>query len=107
MSFFFFSSRRRHTRCGRDWSSDVCSSDLEYALERLQEAAEEDTRAERHAEWFLELAEEAAPRLVGPEQTMWLERLAREHDNLQAALSWLAASADGARRCCVWPAPCG
>src|SRR3989442_9390350 len=29
--FFFFSSRRRHTRCGRDWSSDVCSSDLKAA----------------------------------------------------------------------------
>src|SRR2546429_8575329 len=28
MLFFFFSSRRRHTRCSRDWSSDVCSSDL-------------------------------------------------------------------------------
>src|SRR2546422_850787 len=28
MVFFFFSSRRRHTRCSRDWSSDVCSSDL-------------------------------------------------------------------------------
>src|SRR3989449_10129559 len=27
--FFFFSSRRRHTRCSRDWSSDVCSSDLD------------------------------------------------------------------------------
>src|SRR5687768_17838051 len=27
--FFFFSSRRRHTRCSRDWSSDVCSSDLQ------------------------------------------------------------------------------
>src|SRR5215813_14902454 len=27
---FFFSSRRRHTRCGRDWSSDVCSSDLRW-----------------------------------------------------------------------------
>src|SRR2546422_3313898 len=26
--FFFFSSRRRHTRCSRDWSSDLCSSDL-------------------------------------------------------------------------------
>src|SRR5207302_2976703 len=26
--FFFFSSRRRHTRFSRDWSSDVCSSDL-------------------------------------------------------------------------------
>src|SRR5690554_7618509 len=30
--FFFFSSRRRHTRCGRDWSSDVCSSDLTQPL---------------------------------------------------------------------------
>src|SRR5690606_41180935 len=29
--FFFFSSRRRHTRFSRDWSSDVCSSDLIYA----------------------------------------------------------------------------
>src|SRR2546429_6635197 len=28
MEGFFFSSRRRHTRCSRDWSSDVCSSDL-------------------------------------------------------------------------------
>src|SRR5437868_514205 len=28
MDFFFFSSRRRHTRSKRDWSSDVCSSDL-------------------------------------------------------------------------------
>src|SRR5207245_7877811 len=28
---FFFSSRRRHTRCYRDWSSDVCSSDLSRA----------------------------------------------------------------------------
>src|SRR5262245_63944849 len=28
--FFFFSSRRRHTRCLSDWSSDVCSSDLDW-----------------------------------------------------------------------------
>src|SRR5690606_40496786 len=28
---FFFSSRRRHTRFSRDWSSDVCSSDLGYS----------------------------------------------------------------------------
>src|SRR2546429_4240832 len=33
--FFFFSSRRRHTRCSRDWSSDVCSSDLEFQHPRL------------------------------------------------------------------------
>src|SRR6266542_5243662 len=46
--FFFFSSRRRHTRCYRDWSSDVCSSDLRlwslaalalaYSVVRLSEA---------------------------------------------------------------------
>src|SRR5690349_24081362 len=30
--FFFFSSRRRHTRSLRDWSSDVCSSDLVFML---------------------------------------------------------------------------
>src|SRR5690554_7599158 len=32
LRLFFFSSRRRHTRCGRDWSSDVCSSDLSMGL---------------------------------------------------------------------------
>src|SRR5438445_9054077 len=47
--FFFFSSRRRHTRYWRDWSSDVCSSDLDLlalddALTRL--AAEDAPAAE-------------------------------------------------------------
>src|SRR2546427_12543354 len=37
MSLFFFSSRRRHTRFDCDWSSDVCSSDLER-LARIVEA---------------------------------------------------------------------
>src|SRR3712207_8304150 len=32
---FFFSSRRRHTRYWRDWSSDVCSSDLDGLLDRF------------------------------------------------------------------------
>src|SRR5215813_3164626 len=35
MVLFFFSSRRRHTRCGRDWSSDVCSSDLDGSSLRV------------------------------------------------------------------------
>src|SRR5690349_22589718 len=34
--FFFFSSRRRHTRSLRDWSSDVCSSDLAEPRHRLE-----------------------------------------------------------------------
>src|SRR5690606_40712410 len=33
--FFFFSSRRRHTRFSRDWSSDVCSSDLRIVTEQI------------------------------------------------------------------------
>src|SRR5206468_10146056 len=38
--FFFFSSRRRHTRSDRDWSSDVCSSDLARSARGLWPCAE-------------------------------------------------------------------
>src|SRR5690625_7219225 len=38
--YFFFSSRRRHTRWPRDWSSDVCSSDLQ-CLQRVAEVLRE------------------------------------------------------------------
>src|SRR5207249_9375495 len=44
---FFFSSRRRHTRSKRDWSSDVCSSDLnrsEALLTELVKQASGDSR---------------------------------------------------------------
>src|SRR5215213_3841790 len=37
MGFFFFSSRRRHTRLVSDWSSDVCSSDLETVCQALSD----------------------------------------------------------------------
>src|SRR5687768_18613035 len=36
--YFFFSSRRRHTRCSRDWSSDVCSSDLHVLAKHYSRA---------------------------------------------------------------------
>src|SRR5699024_11522310 len=36
---FFFSSRRRHTRSKRDWSSDVCSSDLNMNIQILADSA--------------------------------------------------------------------
>src|SRR2546429_7183145 len=42
---FFFSSRRRHTRCSRDWSSDVCSSDLKIL-------AIPGVKAVTHNHWF-------------------------------------------------------
>src|SRR5262245_62706291 len=41
-SHFFFSSRRRHTRCLSDWSSDVCSSDL--LLSTVSQGAEDSSR---------------------------------------------------------------
>src|SRR5256885_2620235 len=37
--FFFFSSRRRHTRLQGDWSSDVCSSDLDVLVENFAPGA--------------------------------------------------------------------
>src|SRR6266853_5950691 len=40
LCFFFFSSRRRHTRFDCDWSSDVCSSDLAGTMEDMYERAE-------------------------------------------------------------------
>src|SRR5207249_6638979 len=42
MLFFFFSSRRRHTRSKRDWSSDVCSSDLHHGGPDRFEAPRDD-----------------------------------------------------------------
>src|SRR2546429_1487100 len=40
---FYFSSRRRHTRCSRDWSSDVCSSDLwDEAMQAYDSALKSD-----------------------------------------------------------------
>src|SRR5256885_11369730 len=44
--FFFFSSRRRHTRLQGDWSSDVCSSDLD--LEALLSAARNPSESPPH-----------------------------------------------------------
>ena len=60
----------------------------QYAREKLEESGEGEEVRRRHAAFFLALAEEAEPRLRGPEDREWLERLEREHDNLRAALSW-------------------
>src|SRR3712207_8750754 len=45
--FFFFSSRRRHTRYWRDWSSDVCSSDLRRGCVQVRAVDAEQARAEQ------------------------------------------------------------
>ncbi len=58
----------------------------EYALERLEDSGEGELTRERHLDHFLALAEEAAPKLTGPQQASWLARLDAEHENVLAAL---------------------
>src|SRR5262249_20430938 len=59
----------------------------EYGREKLQESGEEEAVRERHAEHYLQLAEQARPFLNKPELA-WLDRLETEHDNLRAALTF-------------------
>jgi predicted ATPase/DNA-binding SARP family transcriptional activator/DNA-binding CsgD family transcriptional regulator len=60
----------------------------QYAREKLEERGEADEVRRQHASFFLALAEDAEPKLQGPEDVEWLERLEVEHDNMRAALSW-------------------
>jgi len=60
----------------------------EYGLEVLAARGEEEIARRAHADYFMQLAEEAEPALKGPQLVTWLERLEREHDNLRAALHW-------------------
>jgi predicted ATPase/DNA-binding CsgD family transcriptional regulator len=67
----------------------------EYAREQLAAAGELEAAAGAHATYFLALAEEAKPRLWGPEQAHLLAELEREHDNLRGALGWLREQGGG------------
>ena len=61
----------------------------EFAANALTSEADADDVATRHAQYFLRLAEEAAPHLTGsPEQVVWFGRLERDLDNLRASLSF-------------------
>jgi tetratricopeptide (TPR) repeat protein len=64
----------------------------EFALEQLEASGEADEIRSRHATTFLSHAEETAPHLTGGESTPLLDRLLVEHDNLRAALGYVAAS---------------
>jgi predicted ATPase/DNA-binding SARP family transcriptional activator len=60
----------------------------EYALERLAARGDGEAVRRQHAGFYLDLSEEAEPGLVGPQQPMWLDRLAAELENIRVALTW-------------------
>ncbi|NUR96700.1 MAG: tetratricopeptide repeat protein [Kribbellaceae bacterium] len=60
----------------------------EFAADRLQAMGETEAAAERHARYYLGLAEEAEGHLRGPEQGEWLDRLEVELANLRVAIAW-------------------
>jgi predicted ATPase len=66
----------------------------EYATEQLVASGEAAAMQERHADYFLRLAEEADPHIFRPEREVWMERLDREEANLRAALAWSKADSE-------------
>jgi predicted ATPase/transcriptional regulator with XRE-family HTH domain len=69
----------------------------EYATERLRETEEADRVYEAHAAYYLDLAGVLGPRLSGPDQLVWLNRLEQDYDNLVAGLSWFTSSSETER----------
>ena len=67
----------------------------QYAVDRLVESGEAAAVRTRHRDVFLALAERAEPELQGPDQKIWLDRLAVELDNLRAALEWCRTDPEG------------
>ena len=67
----------------------------DYALEQLHASGEETMLRQRHAGYFLQFSEQAEPAIPGPEVGTWMERLDREEENLNSALSWFKADKNG------------
>lgn len=61
----------------------------EYALETLAASEEAEACRQAHAMYYLQLGEEAAPKLFGAEGKKWLASLEQEQENLRVALYWL------------------
>jgi DNA-binding CsgD family transcriptional regulator len=75
-------------RAGEETRYRMLEPVRQYGWERLEKNGEVELFRERHARYYLALAEAAEPELVGPDQVTWLERLATEYPNLRTALSW-------------------
>jgi non-specific serine/threonine protein kinase len=67
----------------------------EFALERLAVSADVDAVKQRHASYYLSLAERAEPEWWGREEEMWLRRMEQEHENTRVVLRWAGERRDG------------
>jgi predicted ATPase/class 3 adenylate cyclase len=74
----------------------------QYARDRLEDTGGSATVRVRHRDYYLALAEKAAPKLMGAEQVTWLRSLEEDHENLRAGLAWSVAEAEtgGGLRLC-------
>ena len=67
----------------------------EFAREKLAASGEEAATQERHARYYLTLAERAAPELERADHLRWMGTLARENDNIRATMAWALAHREG------------
>lgn len=74
------------------WRYDMHELIGDYAREKLRESGDEDAIYARLADYILQLAESAEPELRGPLQSIWLDRLDAQRNNLRAALDWTLIS---------------
>jgi len=61
----------------------------QYGHEKLLASREAEVLANRHASYFMKLANQASVVMCGPDQIVWIDRFITMHDNLRAALEWV------------------
>jgi predicted ATPase/DNA-binding SARP family transcriptional activator len=80
----------------RGWRYRLLETVREYAWERLIESGDAMRGRERHASFFLDLAEHAEHEMQGPDLSRWADQLEAERDNFRAALTWFEEESLGA-----------
>ena len=86
---------RRQSDGGDGTRFTMLESIRSFALERLGMSGDHAEVSVRHAEVYLLLAERADREMVGPAQSVWMDRLAADLDNIRAAMSWAVATPGG------------
>ena len=80
---------------GTDLRYRMLETIREFALERLAASGDLDTARQRHAAYYVDLAEQADQELGGSEEQVWMRRMEQEHENFRAVLRWAGGRGDG------------